>query len=118
VKRNVIVMDQNTTGDNGLTALRLAEEKKCAGYLEARKAMVALAGRVASLRLLAAQHPRRADYRRARDAAVEEYHAAVDRTRLAWSVYQRAQMRADLVWTATEGRHPRVLALADGEVAA
>ncbi|MEV5539199.1 hypothetical protein AB0L13_20265 [Saccharopolyspora shandongensis] len=32
------------------------------------------------------------------------YEAAVERTRLAWNSWQRAQLRYDAAWAATEGK--------------
>lgn len=99
-------MEQITAGDATLLALRLSEERACAGYLNARKAMVALAGRAASLGQLVAERPNRVDYRAARNNALAAYGAAAERTRLAWSGWQRAQLRYDAAWTVTEGRKP------------
>ncbi|QIZ33940.1 hypothetical protein [Saccharopolyspora sp. ASAGF58] len=110
------MIKQNTTRDNATrAAFLLAEERACAGYLEARKAMAASARRLDSLNQLLAKRPNRLDYRRARDKEMSAYEAAVERTRLAWNSWQRAQLRSDEAWTATKGRHPRVLG---GEVAA
>jgi hypothetical protein len=92
--------------DASLTALRLAEEQACARYLAARKAQIRLGARVGSLAQLVAEQPQRADYRAARDRVVEAHGDAVQRTRLAYLTWQRAQRRADAMWTATEGRTP------------
>jgi hypothetical protein len=101
-----------------LGALRTAEEHACAGYLAARKAMITAAARAASLAQLARERPR-ADYRTAADRAAGDYTAAVHRTRLAYSRWQRAQLFSDAAWTDTAGRNPQVLATAvTGEVAA
>lgn len=109
-------MEREINGhDTVLAAFRLSEERACAGYLEARKAMAASARRLDSLNQLLAKRPNRLDYRRARDKEMSVYEAAVERTRLAWSSWQRAQLRSDEAWTATKARHPRVLG---GEVAA
>lgn len=108
-------MEKTRTEELNLTALRLSEEQACAGYLVARKAMVSAAARLASHRQLAAEQPARADYRKAYYRALEDYNAAADRTRLAYNVYIRSQIRTDARWTVTEGRYPRVLAEATGE---
>jgi hypothetical protein len=111
-------MEQNATREDvTLAAFRLSEERACARYLEARRATVASAGRFASLNQLVAENPKRVDYRRARDNAVTTYKAAVERTRLAWLSWQRAQLRSDGAWTVTKGRNPRVLAVRDEEAA-
>lgn len=105
-------MDQKVTGaDVTLAAFQLAEEQACERYLEARKSMVSLAARMVSLKQLATEQPKRVDYRNARDEAVSAYEAAVQRTRLAWVSWQRAQLRYDSAWTTTKGRNPRVLAM-------
>ena len=106
-------VDTNTP----LTALRLAEERACAGYLAARKAMVWMAGRAASLRQLADEQPKRADYRAAAANALSAYSHAAQRARLAEHAWQRAQYRPDAMWTATDGRRPRQLAAVTGEAA-
>jgi hypothetical protein len=53
------------TPDTTLTALVLAEEQVCAGYVTARKSMIRLATRMASLYRLTVEQPCRADYRAA-----------------------------------------------------
>ena len=100
--------------DTSLAALRLAEEQACGRYLAARKAQIRLGARVGSLAQLVAEQPKRADYRDARDRAIEAHGDAVQRTRLAYLAWQRAQMRADAMWTATEGRTPIAQPTADG----
>lgn len=107
-------MEQARTEETTLTALRLSEEKACAGYLAARKAMVTAAARLASHRQLAAEQPTRVDYRKAFYRALDAYNDAVARTRLAWNAYIRSQVRTDARWTATAGRSPRVLAPVGG----
>ncbi|WP_115945077.1 MULTISPECIES: hypothetical protein [Amycolatopsis] len=85
-------------------ALRLSEERAAEGYLAARREMVRLAARVASIRQLVTEQPTRADYRAAlRDAQVA-HGAAVERTGLAYQRWHAAQLRSDARWTATEGR--------------
>ncbi|MET9231402.1 hypothetical protein [Lentzea sp. NPDC003310] len=84
-----------------LAAFRLAEEQACAGYLVARKAMVRLAARMASISQLVRENPTRADYSAAL-AHVRGLHGdAVERTRLAWQRWNRAQVRSDAFWAAT-----------------
>ncbi|WP_020418544.1 hypothetical protein [Amycolatopsis sp. ATCC 39116] len=87
-----------------LVALRLSEERAAEGYLAARREMVRLAARVASMRQLVAEQPARADYRAALREAQVAHGAAVERAGLAYQRWQRAQLRADAQWTATEGR--------------
>ncbi|MDQ0378602.1 hypothetical protein [Amycolatopsis thermophila] len=97
-------MDSNVIERPALVALRLSEERAAEGYLAARRDMVRLASRIASLRQLASEQPMRADYRVAlRDAQVA-HGAAVERAGLAYQRWQRAQLRSDAHWTATEGR--------------
>lgn len=104
--------------DTTLMAFRAQEERACAGYLAARKAMVTTAARLASYRQLVAEHPARVDYREAFYSALDAYNAAVARTRLAYNRYIRSQVRTDAQWTITEGRYPRVLADRDDPDAA
>lgn len=101
------------TADPTLYALRLAEENACGGYLTARKSMVRLAGQAASLRQLSDEHPKRADYRAAAGNALTAFGHAAQRTRLAYQAWQRAVFRSDAHWTATDGRTPRLVAVAD-----
>ncbi|SES20879.1 hypothetical protein [Actinokineospora terrae] len=84
--------------------LRLSEEQVCAGYLAARKAMVAAGTRVLSLGRLVAEHPGRTDYRRAWFTAQANHAAALNRTEIAYSRWTRAQLRTDAAWSATTGR--------------
>lgn len=84
-----------------LAALRLAEERACAGYLAARKTMVGLAGDVASIGQMVREHPRRADYRTAFAWVSKRHGDAVQRARLAYNRWQRAQLIADSYWTAS-----------------
>lgn len=99
-------MDTTTSITTRLPALRLSEERECARYLAARKAMTAASKRAASLRQLVTEHPRRGDYRQAYLAAVEDFRAALVRTENAHTTYVHAQRRSDAAWTATEGRLP------------
>ncbi|GGM77435.1 hypothetical protein GCM10012275_55170 [Longimycelium tulufanense] len=108
-------MENDVTPAPAVALLRLAEEKACAGYLAARKAQMRLGARVASLRQLVAEQPTRPDYRAAWDAAALAFGDAVQRTRLAYACWQRAQVAADAAWTAAEG-HAQA-APADGRVA-
>ncbi|MFJ8963663.1 hypothetical protein ACIRG5_30165 [Lentzea sp. NPDC102401] len=84
-----------------LAAFRLAEEQACMGYLTARKSMVRLASRVASIAQLVREHPTRADYRAALEHVKGLHVDAVDRTRLAWLRWQNAQVRSDAFWAAS-----------------
>lgn len=83
-----------------LAAFRLAEERACAGYLVARKAMVRLTAQVASIGLLVRQYPAWADYRKRLGELVGQQVDAEQRATLAWQCYQRAQVRADAFWAA------------------
>ncbi|WNV83232.1 hypothetical protein [Umezawaea sp. Da 62-37] len=86
-----------------LIALRLAEEQACAGYLTARKAMLRLAAHLASMTQMVRERPTRVDYRAALNDVLNSYRAASNRTRLAYSRWQRAQLRADAYWTVNAG---------------
>lgn len=97
-------MGQNAPENATLVAFRLSEEKAAAGYLAARREMVALAARVASVRQLVSERPARADYRAKLRAVQAAHGAAVARTGVAFERYHRAQLRADAHWTATQGR--------------
>lgn len=97
-------MQVTGVAETSLVALRLSEERACAGYLAARKVMVERAGRVAVLRGLTSKNPSRVDYRSEFGRAVEAHFEAVERTGTAWSSWQRAQLRTDQHWTATTGR--------------
>ena len=87
-----------------LAGFRLSEERAAGGYLAARKEMVRLATRLASVRQLVTEQPTRTDYR----AAVRELEAthrdAMRRTRLAFERWHGAQLRSDAHWTATTGK--------------
>ncbi|WP_143249870.1 hypothetical protein [Amycolatopsis sacchari] len=87
-----------------MAAFRLSEEQAAGGYLAARKEMVRLATRVASLRQLVREQPGRAGYRVALAAAEDAHRAAVTRTGLAFERWQAAQLRSDAVWSETFGR--------------
>lgn len=87
-----------------LAAFRLSEERAAAGYLAARKAMVALAARVDSIRQLVTEQPLRADYRAALRTAETAHDDAVTRTALALDRWHAAQLRSDSHWTATIGK--------------
>ncbi|WP_329793566.1 hypothetical protein V1227_17050 [Lentzea sp. DG1S-22] len=95
-----------------LAALRLAEEQACAGYLKARKAMVRLATQVASIGQLVKENPKRTDYRTALGQLTGRHFDAEQRTRLAWQRWQRAQVRADAFWAASNKAGAPVLAAA------
>ena len=97
-------MAQEAIRNPVLVALRLSEERACARYLSARKAMRELAGEAASLRELVIKHPRRADYQAALVAVLDKYSAAAQRTAMAWQSWHYAQVRTDSAWTATTGR--------------
>ncbi|GHH49231.1 hypothetical protein [Lentzea cavernae] len=84
-----------------LAAFRQAEERACGGYLVARKAMIRLAARAASISQLVREHPTRADYRAALHHVKALHHDAVERTRLAWQRWNQAQIRSDAFWAAT-----------------
>lgn len=84
-----------------LAAFRLAEEQACAGYLKARKAMVRLAAQVASIGQLVKENPNRVDYRTALGQLTGRHFDAEQRTRLAYQRWQRAQVRADAFWAAS-----------------
>jgi hypothetical protein len=96
-------MSTITNTARALIALRLAEEQACAGYLMARKAMVGLAARSASMAQMVRERPTRVDYRAALNEVLGSYRAASDRTRLAYGRWQRAQVRADAYWTVNAG---------------
>jgi hypothetical protein len=97
-------MSEIETADPTLTALRLAEEQACAGYVTARKAQIRLATWMASLYRLTVEQPRRADYRQALTDLAARYRAAKERTGLAYERWQLAQLRTDQRWTGTTGR--------------
>lgn len=111
------ITDPFETTGRTLGALRLAEEKACGGYLDARKAEVRLGARVVSLHRLIVEQPRRSDYRTALTALIERYQDAKDRTRLAYACLMRARDRYDLVWQDTEGRRPRLSTVPSAESA-
>lgn len=95
-----------------LTALRLAEEQACEGYLTARKAMLRAATLVASISQMVREHPTKADYRTALGHVMGKHFDAVERTRLAYLRWQRAQVRADAFWTASNKAGAPVLVAA------
>jgi hypothetical protein len=97
-------MSETETADPRLTALVLAEEAVCAGYVAARKAQIQLAAPMASLYRLTIEQPRRADYRQALTGLASQYRAAKQRTDLAYARWQEAQVCTDLRWTDTAGR--------------
>ncbi len=99
-------MTENTdpNADPRLTALYLAEEQACAGYVAARKVQIRLGTRLVSLHRLTVEQPRRADYRQALTGLASRYRAANERTRLAYQRWQRAQLCTDGEWTDTTGR--------------
>ncbi|GAB3580384.1 hypothetical protein GCM10027445_50590 [Amycolatopsis endophytica] len=97
-------MDSNVIERPVLVALRLSEERAAEGYLTARREMVRLASRVASIRQLVTERPMRADYRAALRDAQAAHGAAVQRTGLAYQRWHRAQLRSDAHWTDTAGR--------------
>jgi hypothetical protein len=86
-----------------LMALELAEERACAGYLAARKAMVRAGALARSMGRLATEQSR-ADYRRSHTALVTAHTDATVRCQAAYLAYQRARHRFDAMWTATVGR--------------
>jgi len=97
--------EMTTTGPLPVvTALRLSEERACAGYLAARKAMVVTGTRALSLGRLAAEHPERADYRDSWVSARAAHSEALDRVEIAYGRWLRAQRRTDAAWTTTTGR--------------
>ena len=87
-----------------LTAFRLSEERAAAGYLAARKEMVRLATRLASVRQMVTEQPLRADYRAALRELETAHRDAMRRTRRAFERWHHAQLRSDTHWTATQGR--------------
>lgn len=93
-------MSENTCSPV-FAALRLAEERACAGYLTARKTMIQLAADTASIGQMVREHPRRADYRTAFAWASRRHGDAVQRARLAYNRWQRAQLIADSYWSAS-----------------
>lgn len=95
---------RSSSGECSMVVLRLSEERACAGYLAARKAMVKAGARALSVGRLAGEHPGRADYRDAWLSARAEHTAAVERTEIAYRRWLRAQLRTDAAWTATTGR--------------
>jgi hypothetical protein len=96
-------MSKTNNITRSLFALRLAEEQACAGYLTARKAMMSLAVRAASVAQMVRERPTRVDYRAALEDVLDAYRAASTRTRLAYGRWQRAQLRADAYWTCNAG---------------
>jgi hypothetical protein len=109
-------MSEIETTDPTLTALRLAEERACAGYVDARNAQVQLGTRLVSLRRLTVEQPRRADYRQALAGLARRYRDARERTDLALARWHEAQLCTDGRWTDTAGR-TRGQAAAAGEAA-
>jgi hypothetical protein len=109
-------MPEIETVDPTLTALYLAEERACAGYVEARKAQTRLATRMASLHRLTVEQPRRANYRVALIGLGRLYRDARERTDLAFARWHDAQLCTDGRWTDTTGRIPCQAATA-GEAA-
>ena len=105
-------MSKTTFVASPLTALRLAEEQACAGYLTARKAMIQTAALVASIGQLVRERPNRADYRAALGHVTGKHFDAMERTRLAWERWQRAQVRADAFWAASNKAGAPVLVAA------
>lgn len=97
-------MEQELVEVSSLAAFRLSEERAAEGYLTARKAMVARAARVESVRQLVTEQPLRADYRAALRDAQSAHADAVERTELAFDRWQAAQLRTDSHWTATTGK--------------
>ncbi|QRP46904.1 hypothetical protein [Amycolatopsis sp. FDAARGOS 1241] len=97
-------MERTASGVPMLTAFRLSEERAAARYLVARKEMVRLATRVASVRQLVVEQPLRADYRAVLRALEAAHSDAVRRTRLAYERWHGAQLRSDAHWTATSGK--------------
>ena len=97
-------MSEIETTDPTLTALYLAEEQVCAGYVDARKAQTELARRMASLYQLTIEQPRRADYRAALIGLGRQYREARERTDLAFVRWHEAQLCTDGRWTGTTGR--------------
>lgn len=102
--------------DPRLTALYLAEEQACAGYVAARKAQIRLGTRLVSLHRLIVEQPRRADYRQALTCLARRYRDAKDRTALAYDRWRQAQLCTDGRWTDTTGR-TRSQAATAGEAA-
>jgi predicted house-cleaning NTP pyrophosphatase (Maf/HAM1 superfamily) len=90
--------------DPRLTALRLAEEQACAGYVTARKDQITLAGQVVSLHQLTVEQPRRSDYRSALTCLASRYRDAKQRTITAYDRWVAAQLHTDEQWTDTTGR--------------
>lgn len=105
-------MSKTTYVASPLTALRLAEEQAAASYLTARKAMIRAAARVASVGQLVKERPNRADYRKALGQLMGRQFDAEQRTRLAWERWQRAQVRADAFWAASNKAGAPVLVAA------
>lgn len=87
-------MEQEPT-DPTYTALQLAEEQACKRYLVARKELMALAARAASLGQLVTEHPYRQDYQTSWRECVLAQSRAVTRTGTAWTLLQRARKRTD-----------------------
>ncbi|ANZ36869.1 hypothetical protein BBK82_13085 [Lentzea guizhouensis] len=105
-------MSKNTFVASPLTALRLAEEQACAGYLVARKSMVRAAALVASVSQLVRERPTRADYREVLGELMGRHFDAEQRVRLAYERWQRAQRRADAFWVASNMSGASVLGVA------
>lgn len=97
-------MSEIETTDLTLTALYLAEEQACAGYVTARKAQMRLATRMASLYQLTVEQPCHAGYRAALIALGRQYRDARERTDLALTRWHEAQLCTDGRWTDTAGR--------------
>jgi hypothetical protein len=99
----IVVVPKFGSGNLSLTALRLAEERACAGYLAARKDMLRLRARVVTVGRLVTERPR-PDYHASLRTLATAHGAAVERTRLAYARWQQTQRRSDAYWTATVGR--------------
>jgi hypothetical protein len=76
-------------------ALQAAEEQACQRYLAARKELIGLSARAASLGQLVTEHPYRQDYQTAWRDVVLAQSRAVNRTGTAWTLLQRARKRTD-----------------------
>lgn len=97
-------MERTVSDGPVLAAFRLSEERAAEGYLAARKEMVRLATRVASVRQLMTEQPMRTDYRAALRELETTHRDAMRRTRLALERWHGAQLRSDAHWTVTTGK--------------
>jgi hypothetical protein len=113
-----LAVQAGSAEDPTYVALHQAEERACRRYLVARKELITLAARAASLGRLVTEHPYRQDYQAEWRNVVLAQSRAVTRTGSAWTVLQRARNRTDTAQPAPALSGPFTSAFdADGEVA-